>query len=123
MICDQFIYMACRRGLGGGAGFQPMAASAGIAYTEQAELERLLCYTPSRPRAGAMVQARIERLVYGADDPKGGAVSSCFAVLDHPQLSTFNPLKFYILRGDETLYGHVQVPTATAQTPAETRTR
>ncbi|MBM83325.1 MAG: serine protease [Planctomycetaceae bacterium] len=30
-------------------------------------------------------------------------------VLDHPQLSTFNPLKFYILRGGETLYGHVQI--------------
>src|SRR5580704_6565683 len=27
--------------------------------------------------AGAMVQARIARLVYGADDPKSGAVSSC----------------------------------------------
>ena len=37
--------------------------------------------------AGAMIQARIERLVYGADDPKGGAVASCFAVLDHPQLN------------------------------------
>ena len=37
--------------------------------------------------AGAMVQARIERLVYGAHDPKGGAVSSCFDVLDHPQLN------------------------------------
>ena len=34
--------------------------------------------------AGAMIQARIARLVYGADDPKGGAVRSCFAVLDHP---------------------------------------
>jgi tRNA(adenine34) deaminase len=37
--------------------------------------------------AGAMIQARIARLVYGAEDPKGGAVHSCFAVLDHPQLN------------------------------------
>lgn len=37
--------------------------------------------------AGAMIQARINRLVYGADDPKGGAVTSCFAVLDHPKLN------------------------------------
>jgi len=37
--------------------------------------------------AGAMVQARIDRLVYGADDPKGGAVRSCFNVLDNPQLN------------------------------------
>jgi tRNA(adenine34) deaminase len=37
--------------------------------------------------AGAMIQARIARLVYGADDPKGGAVRSCFSVLDHPRLN------------------------------------
>ncbi|HKQ88992.1 MAG TPA: tRNA adenosine(34) deaminase TadA [Candidatus Acidoferrales bacterium] len=37
--------------------------------------------------AGAMIQARIHRLVYGADDPKGGAVASCFTVLDHPRLN------------------------------------
>ncbi len=34
---------------------------------------------------GAMIQARISRLVYGADDAKAGAVHSCFSVLDHPQ--------------------------------------
>jgi tRNA(adenine34) deaminase len=37
--------------------------------------------------AGAMIQARIGRLVYGADDPKGGAVRSCFSILNHPQLN------------------------------------
>jgi tRNA(adenine34) deaminase len=37
--------------------------------------------------AGAMIQARIGRLVYGADDAKGGAVRSCFSILDHPQLN------------------------------------
>lgn len=37
--------------------------------------------------AGAMIQARVERLVYGADDPKGGAVRSCFSMLDHPRLN------------------------------------
>jgi tRNA(adenine34) deaminase len=37
--------------------------------------------------AGAMVQARIGRLVYGADDAKGGAVRSCFSIIDHPQLN------------------------------------
>jgi tRNA(adenine34) deaminase len=36
---------------------------------------------------GAMIQARIARLVYGADDAKGGAVRSCFSVLDHAQLN------------------------------------
>jgi tRNA(adenine34) deaminase len=37
--------------------------------------------------AGAMLQARIARLIYGADDPKGGAVRSCIAVLDHPRVN------------------------------------
>lgn len=37
--------------------------------------------------AGAIVQARLARVVYGADDPKGGAVRSCFAVLNDPRLN------------------------------------
>lgn len=37
--------------------------------------------------AGAMIQARIARLVYGADDPKGGAVRSCFEVLTNSRLN------------------------------------
>ena len=37
--------------------------------------------------AGAIIQARVPRLVYGADDPKGGAVHSCFEVLSHPRLN------------------------------------
>ncbi len=37
--------------------------------------------------AGAMVHARIRRLVYGADDSKAGAVHSVIQVLNHPQLN------------------------------------
>jgi len=37
--------------------------------------------------AGAMIQARIPRLVYGCDDPKGGAVRSCFEILSDPRLN------------------------------------
>jgi tRNA(adenine34) deaminase len=37
--------------------------------------------------AGAMIQARVSRLVYGADDPKGGAVRTLFEVLSHPKLN------------------------------------
>lgn len=37
--------------------------------------------------AGAMVHARIRRLVYGADDPKAGAVHSVMRVLNHPSLN------------------------------------
>jgi tRNA(adenine34) deaminase len=37
--------------------------------------------------SGAILQARVARLVYGADDPKGGAVRSCFEILSHPRLN------------------------------------
>ena len=37
--------------------------------------------------SGAMIQARVPRLVYGADDPKGGAFRSCFEILTSPRLN------------------------------------
>jgi tRNA(adenine34) deaminase len=37
--------------------------------------------------AGAMVHARIRALIYGADDPKAGAVHSAMHVLNHPALN------------------------------------
>jgi tRNA(adenine34) deaminase len=37
--------------------------------------------------AGAIIQARVPRLVYGADDPKGGAVRSCFEILSNSRLN------------------------------------
>jgi len=37
--------------------------------------------------AGALVQARIKRLIYGADEPKGGAIRTCMQVLDSPGLN------------------------------------
>jgi tRNA(adenine34) deaminase len=37
--------------------------------------------------AGAMVHARIKRMIYGADDAKAGAVRSVMQLLDHPQLN------------------------------------
>jgi tRNA(adenine34) deaminase len=37
--------------------------------------------------AGAIVQARIPRVVYGAADPKAGAVRSLFQLLDDPRLN------------------------------------
>jgi tRNA(adenine34) deaminase len=37
--------------------------------------------------AGALVHARIRRLIYGADDPKAGAIRSVLRLLDHPQLN------------------------------------
>ena len=37
--------------------------------------------------AGAMVHARVRALIYGADDPKAGAVHSAMHVLNHPALN------------------------------------
>jgi len=37
--------------------------------------------------AGAIVLARIPRLVYGATDPKAGAVASLYRLLDDPRLN------------------------------------
>ena len=37
--------------------------------------------------AGAIIQARVPRVVYGADDPKGGAYRTCFELLTSAKLN------------------------------------
>jgi tRNA(adenine34) deaminase len=37
--------------------------------------------------AGAMIHARLDRLVFAAADPKAGAAGSVLAVINHPQLN------------------------------------
>lgn len=49
--------------------------------------------------AGALVHARIRRLVYGADDPKAGAVHSVLQVLNHPQLNHRMDVRGGVLAG------------------------
>lgn len=49
--------------------------------------------------AGAMVHARIQRLVYGSDDPKAGAVHSVMQVLNHPQLNHKMQVRGGVLAG------------------------
>jgi tRNA(adenine34) deaminase len=49
--------------------------------------------------AGALVHARIKRLVYGAEDPKAGAVHSVMQVLNHPQLNHRIEVKEGVLAG------------------------
>jgi tRNA(adenine34) deaminase len=49
--------------------------------------------------AGAMVHARLKRLVYGADDPKAGAVHSVLEVLNHPQLNHHMEVQHGVLAG------------------------
>ena|SRR5271154_1347772 len=49
--------------------------------------------------AGALAHARIKRLVYGADDPKAGAVHSVMTVLNHPQLNHRMEVRGGVLAG------------------------
>jgi tRNA(adenine34) deaminase len=49
--------------------------------------ELFVTIEPCAMCAGAIVHARLQRLVYGADDPKAGAIRSVMQVLDHPQLN------------------------------------
>jgi tRNA(adenine34) deaminase len=46
-----------------------------------------------------MVHARIKRLVYGADDPKAGAVHSVMQLLNHPQLNHRIEVRSGVLAG------------------------
>ena len=51
--------------------------------------------------AGAMIHARLDRLVFAAGDPKAGAAGSVLAVLNHPQLNHKMVVEQGIL-GDES---------------------
>jgi tRNA(adenine34) deaminase len=62
-------------------------AGATVGNHRLAECELFATIEPCSMCAGALVHARIRRLVYGADDPKAGAVRSVMKVLNHPQLN------------------------------------
>jgi tRNA(adenine34) deaminase len=49
--------------------------------------------------AGAMVHARLRRLVYGSEDPKAGAVQSVMRVVNHPQSNHRMDVKSGVLAG------------------------
>jgi tRNA(adenine34) deaminase len=51
------------------------------------QCELFVTIEPCAMCAGAMVHARIRRLVYGADDSKAGAVHSAMQLLNHPKLN------------------------------------
>ena len=50
--------------------------------------------------AGALVHARIRRLVYGADDAKAGAVHSVMQVVNHPTLNHSMEVRGGVLAGE-----------------------
>jgi tRNA(adenine34) deaminase len=74
----------------------PTAHAEMIAITQAAaalgdwRLERCTLYVTLEPCpmcAGAIVLARLPRVIYGAADPKAGAAQSLFHLLDDPRLN------------------------------------
>ena len=51
------------------------------------DCEMFATIEPCAMCAGALIHARLRRLVYGGDDPKAGAVRSVLQVLNHPRLN------------------------------------
>ena len=49
--------------------------------------------------AGALIHARIKRLIYGADDPRTGAVRSVMEVVNHPRLNHQVEVRAGVLAG------------------------
>jgi tRNA(adenine34) deaminase len=67
-----------------------IALTAAAAAMETWRLEGCTIYVTLEPCtmcAGAIVLARIERLVFGATDPKAGACGSVYNVVDDPRLN------------------------------------
>jgi tRNA(adenine34) deaminase len=61
--------------------------------------ELFVTIEPCAMCAGAIVHARIRRLVYGANDTKAGAVHSILQVVNHPSLNHQMEVKAGVLAG------------------------
>ena len=62
-------------------------AGANVGNHRLGDCELFATIEPCAMCAGALVHARIRRLIYGTDDPKAGAVHSVLRVLNHPKLN------------------------------------
>ncbi len=63
------------------------------------DCELFVTIEPCAMCSGALVHARIKRLVYGADDPKAGAVRSALQVLNHPAMNHHMEVRGGVLAG------------------------
>jgi tRNA(adenine34) deaminase len=63
------------------------SASRAIGNYRLVDCELYVTLEPCAMCAGAMIHARLGRLVYGAADPKAGAAGSVLEVLNHPRLN------------------------------------
>jgi tRNA(adenine34) deaminase len=74
-------------------------AGAALGNHRMGDCELFATIEPCAMCAGALIHARIKRLVYGADDPKAGAVHSVMQVLNHPHLNHRMEVKGGVLGG------------------------
>ncbi len=74
-------------------------AGSNVGNQRLGDCELFATIEPCAMCAGALVHARIRRLVYGADDPKAGAVHSVLQVLNHPQLNHRMDVRGGVLAG------------------------
>lgn len=63
------------------------AAGAALGNHRLENCEMYVVIEPCAMCAGALVHARVKRLIYGAKDPKAGAVDSVMQVVNHPRLN------------------------------------
>jgi tRNA(adenine34) deaminase len=62
-------------------------AAAGLGNYRLSGCTLYVTLEPCAMCAGAMIHARLDRLVFAAADPKAGAAGSVLTVLNHPQLN------------------------------------
>ena len=74
-------------------------AGAAVGNHRLGDCELFATIEPCAMCAGALVHARLKRLVYGADDPKAGAVHSVLEVLNHPGLNHRMEIRAGVLAG------------------------
>jgi len=63
------------------------SAARSIGNYRLVECELFVTLEPCAMCAGAMIHARLKRLIYGATDPKAGAAGSILEVVNHPRLN------------------------------------
>jgi tRNA(adenine34) deaminase len=74
-------------------------AGANLGNHRLGDCELFATIEPCAMCAGALVHARVKRLVYGADDPKAGAIHSVMEVLNHPKLNHQVEVRAGVLAG------------------------
>jgi len=74
-------------------------AGASVGNHRLGDCELFVTIEPCAMCAGAMVHARMKRLVFGSDDPKAGAVHSVLRVVNHPLLNHKMEVRGGVLAG------------------------